>query len=149
MIYDWIHHLTDSHFQASYGQVERQDSKLNNRPNTTFYKCVLHPSALQQSPDMAQICYRNISGTIYDTSAVGSDNPCGQPSSPSSFVPCCVPGHTCMMDGLCRYTNTSTGRSGYYVASCTDSTYDSSVCPQQCSKSASQARNNPTLMIIV
>lgn len=59
--------------------------------------------------------------------------PCGQTNASTPNVPCCVSGDYCLTNGLCHYTRSLDGGSGYYAAGCTDKTYkDTTACPQLC-----------------
>jgi len=68
-------------------------------------------------------------------SAITSNNwvPCGSTNTTTPNVPCCISGDYCLEDGLCHYTHSENGGSGYYAAGCTDSTWkDKTACPQLC-----------------
>ncbi|KAJ0123300.1 hypothetical protein J7T55_011765 [Diaporthe amygdali] len=43
-----------------------------------------------------------------------------------------VPGDTCMSGGLCSYTHSLKGGSGWYASGCTDSTFDDPHCTGRC-----------------
>jgi len=59
--------------------------------------------------------------------------PCGPINSTNPNVPCCASGDFCLSDGLCHYTYSLKGGSGYYASGCTDKTYnDKNACPQLC-----------------
>lgn len=45
---------------------------------------------------------------------------------------CCKNNDFCLSDGLCRYTESKLGGSGYYVSGCTDAQYADGTCPQLC-----------------
>lgn len=57
---------------------------------------------------------------------------CLQALTRHSNVSCCANDDFCLEDGLCRYTNSRVGGSGYYVAGCTDQQYLDGSCPQLC-----------------
>ena len=52
-----------------------------------------------------------------------------------SVVPCCADGDSCLTNGLCHYTQSEIGGSGFYAGGCTDGTFNAKTCPQLCSKS--------------
>ncbi|TID25718.1 hypothetical protein E2P81_ATG03508 [Venturia nashicola] len=54
----------------------------------------------------------------------------------SGIVPCCASTDTCLAHGLCHYTHSKSGGSGYYVAGCTDPTYNAKNCPRLCTSRA-------------
>lgn len=59
--------------------------------------------------------------------------PCGLTNRTTPNIPCCQSGDFCLSNGLCHYTYSLTGGSGYYAAGCTDQTYkDKTACPQLC-----------------
>lgn len=59
--------------------------------------------------------------------------PCGQSNTTTPYVPCCASGDYCLTNGLCHYTHSLDGGSGYYAAGCTDKTFkDTTACPQLC-----------------
>ena len=65
--------------------------------------------------------------------------PCGSGSSNSTsgrsaHQSCCYGGDICMADGICHYTHTVTNGTGYYMAGCTDPTWNDPSCPKACSK---------------
>jgi hypothetical protein len=62
--------------------------------------------------------------------------PCGKNPSADNVLPCCGQDDMCLEDLLCYNPNTTTqapGSTGYYVAGCTDESYDSIYCNQNCS----------------
>ncbi|KAF2674176.1 hypothetical protein BT63DRAFT_419483 [Microthyrium microscopicum] len=59
--------------------------------------------------------------------------PCGVTNSTTPYVPCCVKGDTCMSDGICQYTHSLAGGTGFYVSDCTDATFGASTCKKACS----------------
>lgn len=58
--------------------------------------------------------------------------PCGGSSTNNTF--CCVQGHICTEDAICRFTETlaDTSTSGYYVGGCTDETFSDPTCSKAC-----------------
>ncbi|KAF2398165.1 hypothetical protein EJ06DRAFT_125718 [Trichodelitschia bisporula] len=60
-------------------------------------------------------------------------SPCGAVNGTNPYVPCCASGDFCVSNGLCRYTYSQGGGSGYYAAGCTDGAYGPGTCPQLCS----------------
>ncbi|KAF2672101.1 hypothetical protein BT63DRAFT_411408 [Microthyrium microscopicum] len=73
-------------------------------------------------------CYSKNKNIIH----TNNHQPCGSTNSTSPHVPCCASGDQCMSGGLCHYTYSINGGSGYYAAGCTDSTYSDSTCPDLC-----------------
>lgn len=61
--------------------------------------------------------------------------PCGPVNATTEAVPCCQAGDTCMSGGLCSYTHSLQGGSGWYTSGCTDPTFDDSHCTTRCGKS--------------
>jgi len=57
-------------------------------------------------------------------------------NSTNPFVPCCASGDHCLAHGLCHYSRSKVGGSGYYVSGCTDSTYKGKNCPKICTSRA-------------
>ena len=66
--------------------------------------------------------------------------PCGIPNSTHPYVTCCVHGDYCLADGICKYTHSQIGGSGYYLGDCTDSTFSDASCPKACSTLSSLMR---------
>ncbi|KAH6681411.1 hypothetical protein B0J14DRAFT_214892 [Halenospora varia] len=79
------------------------------------------------------VCYRKIEGEVEQSSNVG---PCGIVYANSGTLPCCNMGDYCLSNGLCKYPvtppNPPNGYSGYYAASCTDKSYNDSLCNPNC-----------------
>lgn len=75
-------------------------------------------------------CYIKLSG---NTIATNNWTPCFQPNTTNQIAQCCVWGDICYSDGMCGYTHSLTGGSGYYKAGCTDSSYNDAECPRICS----------------
>ncbi|KAL3428432.1 hypothetical protein PVAG01_01941 [Phlyctema vagabunda] len=61
---------------------------------------------------------------------------CGHGNSTTPFVPCCARGDQCLAHGLCHYSYSKVGGSGYYVSGCTDSAYAGRNCPDLCTSQA-------------
>jgi hypothetical protein len=64
-----------------------------------------------------------------------NDLPCGTTNSSTPYVPCCARGDTCLSDGICSYTHSLDGGSGFYGADCTDSTFGANTCRKLCNTS--------------
>lgn len=73
-------------------------------------------------------CYSKINSTISATQG----KPCGAPNSTHPYVPCCSSGDTCMSNGLCFFSQSKVGGSGYYASGCTDAKYNAGSCPDLC-----------------
>jgi len=70
---------------------------------------------------------------LSNTVSVANWVPCGSPNTTTPYVPCCASGDYCLADGLCHYTHSANGGSGYYAGGCTDPTWkDSAACPHLC-----------------
>lgn len=82
---------------------------------------------------MAQ-CFRRQSSNVEPWA---NETPCREPTDDNDVVDCCGPGSICLGNGVCFITgDKEINQSGYFVASCTDSTYEDTACRQECSKSA-------------
>src|ERR1700722_16124696 len=83
-------------------------------------------------------CYRELNSSLFNAS--NTDVPC----SGSDPTGCCAYGDFCMSNGICHYTQVSAVGSGYYLQSCTDSTFQSAIGVEtfHCSK----GRQNLVLM---
>lgn len=66
----------------------------------------------------------------FNTSAEIS--PCGPVNATTAAVPCCTNGDACLTGGLCFFTFSLTGGSGYYAAGCTDSSFKDPHCREIC-----------------
>lgn len=69
------------------------------------------------------------------SNAISTTNwvPCGSTNTTTPNVPCCASGDYCLADGLCHYTHSANGGSGYYAAGCTDRTWkDTAACAHLC-----------------
>jgi hypothetical protein len=49
-------------------------------------------------------------------------------------ITCCEDGDFCLSNGLCRYSHSEVGGSGFYAGGCSDKAYKDSSCPALCSK---------------
>ena len=81
-------------------------------------------------------CYYKLSNTIVDIKTIFSTNPlvCQTPTSATDFVACCAPGDQCLRGGICHTPAASHhDKSGFYIASCNDPTYEDPACPRPCS----------------
>jgi hypothetical protein len=58
--------------------------------------------------------------------------PCGDLNSTTTSVPCCYAGDYCLTNGLCHYTHSLDGGSGYYAGACTNSGDAGPGCPNLC-----------------
>ncbi|KAF2121335.1 hypothetical protein BDV96DRAFT_594545 [Lophiotrema nucula] len=75
---------------------------------------------------------------IYSAGEVLIDNdlsPCGVTNATNPRVPCCWKGDTCLSDGICIYTHSLDGGSGYTAAGCTDSGFGAG-CRSLCTNNA-------------
>src|ERR1700761_1661139 len=78
-------------------------------------------------------CYQKMNGDL-----LSNDNwqsiisPCGPVNDTNKVVPCCYNGDYCMSDGICHYTHSLVGGSGYYVAGCTDPYFSDPVSQNRC-----------------
>lgn len=93
-----------------------------------------------------EICWRWSNSDNWKPNQTNTDAPCWTPLSPTDVVPCCAIGDTCLGNStyghiLCQAANPSNGQSnqGLYVAGCTDKSYNSPLCPQQCSQYLNEA----------
>lgn len=50
--------------------------------------------------------------------------PCGPVNDTTAAVPCCQAGEMCMSGGLCSYTHSLQGGSGWCTSGCADSTFE-------------------------
>lgn len=66
--------------------------------------------------------------------------PCGGSNGGSGVQSCCYAGDYCMEDSICHYTHSVTNGTGFYMAGCTDPTWQDPACPKQCSKYSSLPR---------
>ncbi|KAJ9649144.1 hypothetical protein H2198_010945 [Neophaeococcomyces mojaviensis] len=57
--------------------------------------------------------------------------PCGQPGD-SSNLQCCGIDDKCMSNGICTYSSSNPGGSGYYIGGCTDKTMQNPNCYTNC-----------------
>ncbi|QDS76755.1 hypothetical protein FKW77_001607 [Venturia effusa] len=57
---------------------------------------------------------------------------CGKQSDPTQNLQCCADGDFCLSNGLCQYSHSELGASGYYAGGCTSQDYRDSSCPQLC-----------------
>ncbi|TID19976.1 hypothetical protein E2P81_ATG07276 [Venturia nashicola] len=57
---------------------------------------------------------------------------CGKRSNQTQNLQCCADGDFCLIDGLCRYSHSEVGASGYYAGGCTSKDYKDGSCPQLC-----------------
>ena len=61
--------------------------------------------------------------------------PCKVPgSSSSSAAPCCFGSDTCLPDLMCHDSGPPGLGSGFYMAGCTDSSFEDVACSSQCCK---------------
>ncbi|KAF2013602.1 hypothetical protein BU24DRAFT_424601 [Aaosphaeria arxii CBS 175.79] len=75
-------------------------------------------------------CYIHSGGSVILTTDL---SPCGVTNSTNPQVPCCWKGDTCLSDGICTYTHSLDGGSGYVAAGCTDQGFGDgcrSLCAQ-------------------
>lgn len=55
------------------------------------------------------------------------------PQGNSGFYSCCVTGDTCVGNSICHFTHSQTDGSGFYLAGCTDKSYQNLLCTNHCS----------------
>lgn len=77
-------------------------------------------------------CYTQTNNTIYEQS---DWFPVGYSNNANEFFPCCDEGDAGLDYSICQYTESIPGGSGYYVAGCTDPSFNASICSNNCSKS--------------
>jgi hypothetical protein len=70
----------------------------------------------------ANICY-------YPDGSTSKDVPC---DADAPVTQCCGTRSACLTNGLCALTATNSSGSGYARGTCTDKSWASSLCPQQC-----------------
>ena len=83
---------------------------------------------------MSILCHRIENNTPYDVSS--DESPCGNVNTSSPVVSCCANSDFCLTDGFCAYTHSQVGGSGFYVASCTET---SGICPNYPKRCTDQA----------
>jgi hypothetical protein len=81
-------------------------------------------------------CYRTMNSQVQNKTASGIDFPCGNLNSTDLIVPCCAKGDFCLSNGFCKYPESSSGGSGYYVSGCTNPTGVCPTFPDRCTKQA-------------
>ncbi|KAH9890322.1 hypothetical protein F4778DRAFT_753302 [Xylariomycetidae sp. FL2044] len=79
---------------------------------------------------MATACYNRQNNTVHDTT--NWQYPCGNLNTTDTAVACCVSGDTCLAGGVCQYTHSLAGGSGYYAAGCTDKAFKDPNCRDIC-----------------
>ena len=76
-------------------------------------------------------CYTQYNDAIHEQS---NWFPVGHSSNGNEFFPCCDEGDIGLDSSICQYSESSPGGSTYYVAGCTDPSYNASVCSEYCSE---------------
>lgn len=77
-------------------------------------------------------CFKWEDGTLFEFNSSSNISPCGPVNATTTAVPCCAYGDACITGGLCFYTYSLTGGSGYYAAGCTDSSFTDTNCRDLC-----------------
>ncbi|KAI0870403.1 hypothetical protein GGS24DRAFT_107772 [Hypoxylon argillaceum] len=83
---------------------------------------------------MSANCYNYVGGklTSYGTDIEPHYFPCGPVNSTVPAVQCCASGDSCLSGGICSYTHSLAGGSGYYAAACTDQSFQDGACRSIC-----------------
>ncbi|KAI0523949.1 hypothetical protein F5B22DRAFT_592593 [Xylaria bambusicola] len=83
---------------------------------------------------MSAHCYNYVGGklTSYGDDIEPHYFPCGPVNSTNPAVQCCAWGDSCLSGGICSYTHSLAGGSGYYAAACTDETLQDEACRSIC-----------------
>lgn len=72
-------------------------------------------------------CYIFNAGSIIQAE---NNLPCGVTNRTHKSVACCLREDQCLSNGICYYTHSLEGGSGYYAGGCTDANFDG--CPKRC-----------------
>ncbi|KAJ3573710.1 hypothetical protein NPX13_g4606 [Xylaria arbuscula] len=83
---------------------------------------------------MSSYCFNYVDGelTTYNLNSEPHYFPCGPVNETNPAVPCCAWGDSCLGGGICTYTHSLAGGSGYYAAACTDKTFQDDACKSLC-----------------
>ncbi|KAI1419097.1 hypothetical protein F5Y12DRAFT_721140 [Xylaria sp. FL1777] len=83
---------------------------------------------------MSSHCFNYVGGqlTSYNLNSEPHYFPCGPVNNTNPAVQCCAWGDTCLSGGICSFTHSLGGGSGYYAAACTDKTFQDDACKDLC-----------------
>ena len=101
--------------------------------SSLYWLCLLSSSLSKRYLVTASGCFYAYNSTILPSPEFVE--PCGtNMSSAGPFVNCCATRsqNICLAESICYDPYTDDGK--YYLSPCTDPNYNSSVCPQYCSK---------------